>query len=226
MNSATAPVRRLAATATPDLPESASQGSRGAILNAALHLFAEHGFEGASMRDIATASGIQPATIYSHFPSKQHLLAELVGIGHAEHYRRTSTALLECQPTPAAQVVAFVQAHVRMHAELSMLAVVANAELHALKPEIGGHVFQLREQSTQQLQTLIERGMAGGDFAVEDAWLATAAIGGMGLRVAYWYGDDSDQSVDGIAHTYARFALRILGVADTHPDMPREPNGP
>ncbi|MFP5304401.1 MAG: TetR/AcrR family transcriptional regulator [Gammaproteobacteria bacterium] len=214
------PIRRIAAKAAAALPASASEGARGAVLDAALHLFAERGYAGASIRDIATASGIQPATIYSHFPSKEHVLAELVRIGHEEHFRRVSAALLESQPDPAHQIVAFVGAHVRMHTDLSMLAVVANAELHFLTQETGARAFQLREQSEEMLTRIIQRGMDRGVFQVPDCWFATAAIGGMGLRVAYWYSPDAGVDVERLVGTYAEFALRILGVPDDHPQRP------
>ncbi len=215
-----APSRRLAATTAAALPAAASEGARGVILDAALHLFAERGFAGASTRDIATASGVQPATLYSHFPSKEHVLAELVGIGHDEHYRRVSAALMESQPDPCHQIVAYVSAHVRMHAELPMLAVVANAELHVLSPQTGARAFQLRALSEEMLQRIVQRGIDRGVFHVADAWLATAAIGGMGLRVAYWYTPERGIGIDRLAGHYAEFALRILGVPDASPERP------
>ena len=47
--------------------------SRTQILAAAIPLFAQHGYSGVSMRDIARASGIQAASLYHHFPDKQAL---------------------------------------------------------------------------------------------------------------------------------------------------------
>ncbi len=212
---ATALVRRLAATQAAALPASASEGPRGVVLDAALHLFAERGYAGASIRDIATASGLQPATIYSHFPSKEHVLAELVRIGHEEHYRRISTALLDSQPDPRRQVVAFVRAHVRMHAELPMLALISNSELHFLTQDTGARAFQLRLQSEDTLESLIQRGIDQGLFKVRNRWLAMAAIGGMGLRVAFWFSPESGIDVGELVESYVEFALRLLGVPET-----------
>lgn len=53
------------------------RASRARILDAAEALFAERGFDGASMRDLATAAGLQPASLYNHFPGK-HALYEAV----------------------------------------------------------------------------------------------------------------------------------------------------
>ncbi|MFA5938033.1 MAG: TetR/AcrR family transcriptional regulator [Sinimarinibacterium sp.] len=214
MSPTTPLVRRLAATVAAALPAAASEGPRGVVLDAALHLFAERGFAGASIRDIATRSGLQPATIYSHFPSKEHVLAELVGIGHEEHYRRISAALLDSQPDPRRQVVAYVRAHVRMHAELPMLALVSNSELHFLTQATGARAFQLRAQSETTLENLVQRGIDQGVFKVRNRWLAMAAIGGMGLRVAFWFSPDAGIAIDELVENYTEFALRILGVAE------------
>jgi TetR/AcrR family transcriptional regulator, cholesterol catabolism regulator len=44
------------------------------ILRRAAHVFAQHGFEGASMRDISRATGVSLAGLYYYFENKQHLL--------------------------------------------------------------------------------------------------------------------------------------------------------
>jgi len=53
--------------------KSKTSDSRTRILAAAIPLFAQHGYSGVSMRDIAHASGIQAASLYHHFPDKQAL---------------------------------------------------------------------------------------------------------------------------------------------------------
>ena len=46
---------------------------RSAILEKSLALFARHGFEGVSMRDIAHAVGLSVSSLYAHFPGKEAL---------------------------------------------------------------------------------------------------------------------------------------------------------
>jgi AcrR family transcriptional regulator len=207
--------RRLAATAAVPLPEAVSSGSRRQILETALQLFAERGFSGTSIRDIAKACGLQGPTIYSHYPSKEHVLAELVRIAHDEHLRRVRAALLESQPDPREQVAAYVRAHVRFHTDFPMLAVVGNSELHMLSPGLGDPIFQVRKQAEQTLMDIAQRGIDRGAFKVPHAWLAVAAIGGMGLRVAFWFSAEAGIAAETVADSYAEFALRILGVGDS-----------
>ena len=48
------------------------------ILQTALRLFAEHGFEGVSMRDIASEIGITKAALYRHYESKRAIFDAIV----------------------------------------------------------------------------------------------------------------------------------------------------
>lgn len=217
MGAAEAGVRRIAAQSTADLPDSVSTSPRGVVLHAALKLFAERGYSGASIRDIAAASGVQHATLYSHFPSKEHVLAELARIGHEEHLRRVRAALLDCEPDPRRQIVAFVKAHVSLHTDFPMLAVVANSELHMLSQKLGGPTFELRKHAESLLSDIVKRGVDRGVFKVPDVWLAVAAIGGMGLRVAYWYTPGAEVTAAQVGSAYSEFALRILGAGEPIP---------
>jgi AcrR family transcriptional regulator len=183
-------VRRLSARAGGLTEGAGPTGTRRRVLDAALGLFAEHGFAGAAIRDFAAAAGIRSASLYAHYGSKEHILADLELLGHEDHY---------AQLRAATGLDAVVRAHVRWHAEHPRLAVVVNAELHALSPELAAPVLEIRDRATQVLLDA-----AGGD------WLAAAAIGGMGIRVANWFDPDGDFSVDAVADRYAAFALSIV----------------
>lgn len=50
------------------------RNKREDVLQRAAELIARHGFDGTSMRDIATAVGMLPGSLYYHFPSKEEML--------------------------------------------------------------------------------------------------------------------------------------------------------
>ena len=204
--------RRLATRAI-DLPPSVTPpGTRGVVLSSALALFAEYGFAGASIRDIASAAGVQPATLYGHFSSKEQILSEIIEAAHAEHYRRLAAALLRSDADPIEQLTAVVREHVLVHAGYPMLTMVANAELHALSPALGRAALDYRSRSEQLIRDVVVRGTELGVFEPIDAWLALAAIGAMGIRVANWYTDDFETPAERVADIYAEYACRIVGV--------------
>lgn len=203
--------RRLATQEILLPPGVTPSGSRGTILEVALRLFAEHGFGGTSVRDIAKEAGVQPATMYAHYPSKEHVLSELIKLGHEEHNRCMREALTAAKPDPVSQLTALVRAHVRVHTDYPMLTVVANAELHALSPKFAAASLELRLQSEQLLLDVIQRGIRQRVFKTPDAWLAMAAIGSMGLRVGHWFTSEFGKGPDEVADAYAEFARRICG---------------
>jgi AcrR family transcriptional regulator len=53
--------------------------SRDRVVDTSLRLFADNGYSAVSMRDLAAVLGIQAPSIYSHFKSKDALLAAVVG---------------------------------------------------------------------------------------------------------------------------------------------------
>ena len=55
-----------------------AEGAREAILNAAEEVFAQHGFDGARIDDIAKASGYNKSLLFHYFDSKLGLYAEVV----------------------------------------------------------------------------------------------------------------------------------------------------
>lgn len=58
--------------------KAAQQVRRGAILKAALQVFAEHGFEAARLDDVAKRAGVAKGTLYLYFAHKQALFEALV----------------------------------------------------------------------------------------------------------------------------------------------------
>ncbi|KAB2896621.1 MAG: TetR/AcrR family transcriptional regulator [Kofleriaceae bacterium] len=63
----------------------ATPGRKEQIFDAALTLFAERGFHGTSIPDLAAAAGVAPASLYRHVESKEQLVNEV--------YRRAKALL-------------------------------------------------------------------------------------------------------------------------------------
>lgn len=199
------------AARTPELPPSGPR-TAGAerVLVAALQLFASRGFHGTSVRDLARELGILPGSVYAHVRSKEHLLAELVELGHHTHAQHVEQAVAAAGPSAADRLAAFMRAHVEVHARWSMLAVVSNNELPSLPAGLAQPSLAIRQRVTYLLQEIVEQGRDDGTFDVPDVVLVVAALGAMGMRVAAWFDGDLEHDAAAVADTYAELSLRMV----------------
>ena len=68
--------------------------SRQKILDAALLLFVEKGYDKATMRQIAAQADMAPGSIYHHFPTKEHIVQSFYDVLHEDHAQACVTILL------------------------------------------------------------------------------------------------------------------------------------
>lgn len=214
--------RRLEAVTAQLPPGVTPPGTRGRILHAALRLFSEYGFHGASVRQIGAEADINPATLYAHYPSKESILAELVLLGHQELERRLRGALASAPSAPAARLAAFAREHALIHCDYPLLALVANAELHVLTAQAAAPALELRADCRRMLAGILAAGAAAGEFGLIDLDLTAIAIGGLGMQVAHWFAPGGPFTRDQVADAYAQLALRIVGESRPRQTRPGE----
>lgn len=78
-------------TARSHAPTAKGERTRAQILEAALALFAERGWDGTTMRAVAERAGVSVGSAYYYFASKEHLIQGFYRRSHEEH-------LAACQP--------------------------------------------------------------------------------------------------------------------------------
>lgn len=69
------------------------------IISCARILFADHGFEGTSIRDIAKAADVNVASVNYHFSNKENLFSEILHAGYVEC--STAVRMMYSQGQPA-----------------------------------------------------------------------------------------------------------------------------
>ncbi|MHB9144463.1 MAG: TetR family transcriptional regulator [Symbiobacteriia bacterium] len=62
-----------------DFPSPAAQARRQRVLRAALAIFSQKGYAGATMDDVAAAAGLSKATLYDYYSGKQQLFEAVLG---------------------------------------------------------------------------------------------------------------------------------------------------
>ena len=155
------------------------------VREAALHLFARHGYAAVSMRRIAAEVGVQAGALYLYTRDKQTLLFDLMK-DHMDELL-AAWAAVPRRDGPAERLEDFVRFHIRFHLDRPEEVFLAYMELRNLEPANFAEIEALRRAYETELEGLLRDGVAAGDFAVGDTKLATLAIIAMLTGVTTWY---------------------------------------
>jgi AcrR family transcriptional regulator len=152
--------------------------ARAKILAAAEELFAERGFEATTVRDIATASGMNLAMIHYYFGNKEGLYRTIFEEKLAEIQRIFFTAAgsaASCRE----RLEQFVRSYARYLSTHTNVARMVQREMlnrgHAfqtiLRPQVG--------QNYQMLRGIVAEGVRRGEFRSVDVAMAPVSLIGM-----------------------------------------------
>ena len=184
--------------------------TRTALREHARCLFARHGYEGVSMRDIAGALGIRQSAIYNHFQSKQHLLVDLM----VSHMERLLAALRLAVPEglpPAERLEAFVRFHVTYHIDQPEDVFLAYMELRSLEEPGRSQVVALRNDYEATLREILSAGQAAGVLKVPEVAVASRAILAMLTGITVWFRDGGTLDRDRVTEAYLRMVMQGVG---------------
>jgi AcrR family transcriptional regulator len=183
---------------------------RERILEEAVKLFYERGFTGTTLDDIAAELGVTKPFIYTHFRSKTDLLAALCkptiemsldAVSQAAKMPGSPTARLQHAIVDFTKVVLSRQANIAIYfREEKNLAPDALAEINAL-----------RRKFDRVLSTLLNEGVAAGEFEVCDVNLAALAIGGMISWAYTWHRPEGRLPLDAVCQRMADLAVQMVG---------------
>jgi AcrR family transcriptional regulator len=202
-------------------------GAPARILKAALALFTERGYHGTSVRTIASVVGLEAASLYHHFPSKQRILFEI--------FERTMNELLAGMENALAgdetiegKLRALLRFHVFFHVERQQGAFLSHSELRSLTASNRQRILAKRDRYERRLRDLLASGVEAGLFEVRDVQLATIAILMMWSGVSDWFVAGKRLTPDAVADIYCDMTLALLrrkgdrgpALGDSGPELP------
>lgn len=185
------------------------------ILSAALDVFAEQGYHGASIRDVAHGAGLSVPGVYHHYRSKQEILVSLMSTTMAELRERSEAAIAVAGPDPVAQFDALIEAMLLFHMERRREAFVASSEIRSLDPDNREACVGLRDAQQQLVSDVLDRGMAAGSLAVDHPRETARALATLAVGVSSWYREDGPLDRAELAARHLRMARRLVGLPPT-----------
>ena len=189
---------------------------RESILDAAVQLFAEYGYHAAPLRDIARIAGIQAASIYHHYPSKQALLVEIMET-YMQCLNDNTRRIIREYRNPLQQLHEVIANHIRLHTTYKAEFFIIDTEIRSLEEESRPHILDLRHTYETLLQEVLRKGMEQGIFRHCDVKVTSYAIIAMCTQVAAWFRPEGRLSVQQVITIYRQLITEGLLLApDTH----------
>jgi AcrR family transcriptional regulator len=157
------------------------------LVDAAASLFARTGYEATSTREIASALGIQKASLYYHIGSKEELLLAICQ-SSLEQIRRDVEAAMSAVSDPLERISALVSAHIESMLRDQEKHSVAVAEMHLLSPGPFAEVRHLRDGYENLVRSVLQEAQDAGVLRA-DIPVKYLCLGLLGLmnRVEVWY---------------------------------------
>ena len=208
------------AHADPAAAEGRAPVTADAVLDAALTLFAERGYHGTAVSQIAASLGIRTSSLYNHMRSKQDLLEAIIGRtvdGVLDDFRTAVDDLGD----PVERLRRAVRVYALRHATHRREALVTNRDTTSLPEPARTRIRQRERDHERAVRAIISDGVGTGDFHVDSPALASFAILEMCLSIARWFRDDGARTAGHVAEEYADFALRIAGFVPDRPSPAR-----
>lgn len=205
-----AKTRATTATVAP-VNGSVRRPGKAAILRAAIEVMGELGYEGASMRDMASRAGVSVAALYHHFPSKVELLREFLDEAYDVTTRRLLRRMAEVEQTPTAQLDELIGTLIAssLHNDFARLAAnVAFHEYTRLPPPERKRMDRKRRRVLELATSVIAAGVETGEFGASDPKEAARAVLTLASSLVQPF-DEMHRSMEEVIELYQGFARSI-----------------
>ncbi len=192
--------------------ERSTTANRGSVLDAACVLFAERGYHGTSMKDIAEKLGVRAPSLYNHVTSKQDMLYAIMDKAMDRALEALGETLAGVEDIPEQlrrATESLVLDFLRYPAEVT----VCNNEVRGLEAGNRLAIVAKRDRYAARVRGIIEEGCRTGRFRTRTPQIAAFAVLEMGNSAKSWFRPSGRYTDSYVAREYGEFALRVVGCA-------------
>ena len=192
------------------MPLSPARSRKTQIDHTATALFRARGYAATSMRELATALGLEAGSLYSHIKSKEEILFRVCfGLADAL-FTGFAQATADAAMPVAKQLRRAIEAHVRVLTLDSAASAVFLHEWRHLSEPARTEFLALRNRYEAGFRALITSGLATGELHAPDAAFAALTLLASLNWLPAWYRPNGKLSPDEIAHRLAEQLLTGL----------------
>lgn len=202
-------------TAAPieDIRDAVTRLKRERIIATAVDLFHNNGLGNTTLVAVAEKMNVTKPFIYSHFKSKNALLAEICSRGiRASLDVMNRIVASDCSATDKVRVLArdFMVAVLENQGHI---AIYTREQKH-LSQEDSDAIDSMRREFDRKFCSLLNEGVETGEFVVDDVQMASLAIGGIVSWSYVWYRPDGRLTQ---AETADRISALVMAMIQAKP---------
>lgn len=175
------------------------------IYEVAFVAMSEDGYHATSLRNIATAVGIQTPSLYNYFSGKQDLLFCLMRFVMEDLTEQTRTAVAHHKGDPFTGLQAAIETFVLFNTTHPNKAAVSDAGLSTLNPGQRKAIVVFRDEFDAIYTGLIREGMDQKIFCVDEPTIARNAITSACARIYLWYRPGGHYSPEELARKMSNY---------------------
>lgn len=181
------------------------------VLTAAVEVFAETGYHGATMRVVAAAADLSVAGIYRYHRSKQRLLVALADAQLADLAWRIDAAAARQSEDPARAFATMVSALVLCQVSRRDLAFIVETELRSLEEPDRSRIVALRDGVQRRFVDVAVAAVRQGRFTAADPAATAQAVVSLCRAVPFRFAEAAPPNGPALAVEYAGLARAMMG---------------
>lgn len=179
------------------------------IIEVSQSLFKEKGYQATSVRDIAKALDMEPASLYSHLETKEDILEEIC-FGMAEKFLSAIDEVNDIYFDAELKVRMAVENHVNILTENMDAAVVFIREWRNLSDPKKSEFIAKRNRYEEGVREIVQTGIDELKFNEVDKGFAALAILSSVNWIVEWYSPEGKLTPKEIADRLTKFILTGL----------------
>lgn len=179
------------------------------ILAEARRLMSERGYVATSMRDLAEALEIKPASLYSHYRSKEEMLWE-IALECARAFHEQVLPLASQSLSAAERLDQMIRKHVEVVIELREASTIFFREWRNLEDTRKNIYSRYIKEYEAGFMAVIEQGVLMKEFREVQPSFAAYTILSSANWVHRWFRPDRNTSAEAIAEEISEMNLRGL----------------
>ncbi|WP_254292395.1 TetR/AcrR family transcriptional regulator [Sphingomonas tagetis] len=178
------------------------------VRDAAARIFADRGYHGASVQEVADAVGFTKAAIYYYYRSKEAMLADIL-----DHADREITAILDEEKrrdlAPLQLIGAVVAAHVTWYLRHPTIAKVAFRDWGELTGAALASQVERRQRYSRFLRDTLDACVKSGSIAPGNVRLMANFINGAVAAANVWFNPGGPDTPETVGTAFGEMAVAV-----------------